>query len=70
MKYSARSTLLVLKTGATCPSPWATRDNTANTPAASGAVPYVMSWLSWLARSSFSLGTRLGTLAEAAGFQN
>ena len=29
-----------------------------------------MSWLSWLARSSLSLGTRFGTLAEHAGFQN
>src|SRR5450756_1852279 len=29
-----------------------------------------MSWLSWLARSSFSLGTRFGTEAAAAGFQN
>src|ERR1700728_2845272 len=29
-----------------------------------------MSWLSWLARSSLSLGTRLGTEAAAAGFQN
>src|ERR1700733_3119701 len=38
--------------------------------AAIGAVPYVISWLIWLARSSLSLGTRLGMLAEAAGFQN
>src|ERR1700761_7090021 len=29
-----------------------------------------MSWLSWLARSSFSLGTRFGIVAAAAGFQN
>src|SRR5580698_2122257 len=29
-----------------------------------------MSWLSWLARSSLSLGTRLGMVAEQAGFQN
>src|SRR5580698_4062814 len=29
-----------------------------------------MSWLTWLARSSLSLGTRFGTVADAAGFQN
>src|ERR1700722_18672259 len=29
-----------------------------------------MSWLSWLARSSVSLGTRFGIVAAAAGFQN
>src|ERR1700685_3857733 len=29
-----------------------------------------ISWLSWLARSSFSLGTRCGMVADAAGFQN
>src|ERR1700733_11659482 len=29
-----------------------------------------MSWLSWLARSSLSFGTRLGMVAEQAGFQN
>src|SRR5580692_12309604 len=29
-----------------------------------------MSWLSWLARSSLSLGTRFGIVADAAGFQN
>src|ERR1700722_17378493 len=29
-----------------------------------------ISWLSWLARSSLSLGTRLGIVADAAGFQN
>src|SRR5580698_8711514 len=29
-----------------------------------------MSWLSWLARSSFSLGTRFGMVAAQAGFQN
>ena len=33
-------------------------------------MPYVISWLSWLARSSFSLGTRFGMVADAAGFQN
>src|SRR6185437_1737337 len=29
-----------------------------------------MSWLTWFARSSFSLGTRFGMVADAAGFQN
>src|ERR1700733_5595373 len=29
-----------------------------------------MSWLTWFARSSFSLGTKFGMVADAAGFQN
>ena len=41
-----------------------------NTSPAIGAVPYVVSRLSWLACSSRSGGTRLGTVASLAGVQN
>jgi hypothetical protein len=70
LKYSARSTLLVLKYGVILPSDLLTRASTLNRPAATGAVPYVVSRLSWLARSSLSRGTRLGTDALVAGVQN
>ena len=50
--------------------PSLTSASTLNRPAASGAVPYVVSRLSWFARSSLSLGTRLGMDAAVAGFQN
>ena len=33
-------------------------------------MPYVVSRLYWLARSSLSVGTRLGIDAAVAGFQN
>ena len=42
----------------------------ANSAAATGAVPYVVKRLSWLAASSRSRGTRLGTVASLAGIQN
>src|SRR5438552_18121253 len=70
LKYRARSTLLVWNSGVTRLIPSLTSASTLNTPAASGAVPYVVSRLSWLARSSLSLGTRFGTDAAVAGFQN
>src|SRR5208337_2869824 len=70
LKYRARSTLLVWKSGVTRLTPSLTRASTLNRPAASGAVPYVVSRLSWFARSSLSLGTRLGMDAAVAGFQN
>src|ERR1700722_17586420 len=59
LKYSARSTLLVLKYGVRVPRALLTRASTLNRAAATGAVPYVVSRLSWLARSSLSRGTRL-----------
>jgi hypothetical protein len=46
-----------------------TSDSAANSTAAIGAVPYVTIRLSWLADSSCSLGTRLGTVASLAGTQ-
>src|SRR6185437_9643261 len=70
LKYRARSTLLAWNSGVTRLIPSLTRASTLNTPAASGAVPYVLRMLSWLARSSLSLGTRLGMDAEVAGAQN
>ena len=70
LKYRARSTLLVWNSGVTRLSPSLASASTLNTPAASGAVPYVVSRLSWLARSSLSGGTRLGMEAEVAGLQN
>src|SRR5215469_11540437 len=70
LKYRARLTLLAWNSGVTRLIPSLTRASTLNTPAASGAVPYVDRMLSWLARSSLSLGTRLGTDAEVAGLQN
>ena len=39
----------------------------ANSAAATGAEPYVVNRLSWLAVSSRSRGTRLGTVASLAG---
>jgi hypothetical protein len=39
LKYSARSTLLVVKNGETLPSALLTRASTLNRPAATGAVP-------------------------------
>ena len=60
LKYRARSTLLVWNSGVTRLIPSLTSASTLNRPAASGAVPYVVSRLSWLARSSLSLGTRFG----------
>ena len=70
MKYRARSTLLAWNSGVTRLIPSLTSASTLNRPAASGAVPYVVSRLSWFARSSLSLGTRLGMDAAVAGFQN
>src|SRR5450755_4983664 len=70
LKYRARSTLLVWNSGVTRLIPSLTSASTLNRPAASGAVPYVVSRLSWFARSSLSLGTRLGMDAAVAGFQN
>ena len=70
MKYRARSTLLAWNSGVTRLIPSLTSASTLNRPAASGAVPYVVSRLSWLARSSLSLGTRFGMDAEVAGLQN
>ena len=70
LKYSARSTLLVWNSGVTRLIPSLTSASTLNRPAASGAVPYVVSRLSWFARSSLSLGTRFGMDAAVAGFQN
>src|ERR1700733_11204733 len=71
LKYNARSTLLACgNSGVTRLIPSLTSARTLNRPAASGAVPYVVSRLSWLARSSLSLGTRLGMDAAVAGFQN
>ena len=72
LKYKARFTLDVCtwNSGVTRLIPSLTRASTLNSPAARGAVPYVVSRLSWLARSSLSLGTRFGTDAEVAGLQN
>ena len=70
LKYRARSTLLAWNSGVTRLIPSLTSASTLNRPAASGAVPYVVSRLSWFARSSLSLGTRLGMDAAVAGFQN
>ena len=70
LKYRARLTLDVWNSGVTRLIPSLTSASTLNTPAASGAVPYVVSRLSWLARSSLSLGTRFGIDAAVAGFQN
>ena len=70
LKYRARSTLLAWNSGVTRLIPSLTSASTLNRPAASGAVPYVVSRLSWFARSSLSLGTRFGMDAEVAGFQN
>src|SRR5690606_12535608 len=47
-----------------------TPETTANSAAATGAVPYVTRRLSWFASSSRSLGTMLGTVASLAGTQN
>ena len=60
----------MLKYGVRVPRALLTRASTLNRPAAIGAVPYVVSRLSWLARSSLSRGTRLGTEALVAGVQN
>src|SRR5215472_894853 len=70
LNQSARFTLFGLSAGITCESGRLIRASTENSPAATGAVPYVVSRLSWLACSSLSLGTRLGIVAEVAGFQN
>ena len=42
---------------------------TENNPAAIGAVPYAANNETWLAASSFSFGTKLGTEASFAGDQ-
>src|ERR1017187_9759117 len=53
-----------------CPSAPLTLASSAKMSAATGAVPYVVSRLYWLACSSLSGGTRFGTEASLAGVQN
>ena len=70
LKTWARSTLLVWNSGVTRLIPSLTRASTLNRPAGQRRVAGMASRLSWLARSSLSLGTRFGTDAAVAGFQN
>ena len=68
MTYSARSTAAI--SGTALSSMPVSRARPAKIAAATGAEPYVVKRLSWLAASSRSRGTRFGIVASLAGIQN
>jgi hypothetical protein len=67
LTYRARSTAAI--SGRALSRMPVSRARPAKTTAATGAEPYVVNRLSWLAASSRSRGTRLGTVASLAGIQ-
>ncbi len=67
LTYSARSTAAICGTGLSRMPVSSARP--AKIAAATGAEPYVVKRLSWLAVSSRSRGTRFGTVASLAGIQ-